>query len=473
MKLKPFATAATIGLAGALGVPHPADAQAPAPAQAAPPAAPAPAAAAAPSTAMDLGNGISMSGHVEAGTTINTDSPANNTNFGQTFNDRDNTFRMNQAMLNIERDLDPKNAGWQWGFKFTGMYGTDARVTHFYGEFDRVTHSPYQWDIVELDAQAHVPWIGGGTDVKLGQYPTPIGYEVIDATGNPFYSHSMIFFYGIPYKHTGLLTTTHVNETLDLWLGLDTGVNDSIGSMGQLNNEFPKALLGFGLNNLMDGNLTILALAHIGPEASAYAQFANAAGQPLGGPTCSAAGGPVCGALFVPGANNKVLQIYDTIITYKISDSLTSTTELNYIKSDILEASGGGVATYLSYALNDQWTLNGRAEAFEDQNGAFVTEGTESLDYVNGPRGLLPVGAYFANIGSGRAAFNDLLGEITLGATYKPAVSDKFNVMIRPEVRFDSLIGGTSGIKPYDVNSMGVGTKTSQITLAADLIVGF
>ena len=45
-------------------------------------------------------------------------------------------------MLNVERDLDPKNADWQWGFKFTGMYGTDSRVTHFYGEFDRVTKQP-------------------------------------------------------------------------------------------------------------------------------------------------------------------------------------------------------------------------------------------------------------------------------------------------------------------------------------------
>lgn len=453
MKLSLFATVATIGLAAALVGPNAALAQAPAaPAPgAAPPAAPAP--AAAPSTAFDLGNGISMSGHVEAGTTINPDSPANNINFGQTFNDRANTFRMNQAMLNVERDLDPKNADWQWGFKFTGMYGTDARVTHFLGEFDRATHSPYQFDIVELDAKAHVPWYGGGTDVTVGQYPTPIGYEVIDATGNPFYSHSMIFFYGIPFKHTGILTTTHVNDTLDVWLGLDTGVNDSIGD-GMNDNEFPKVLAGIGLNGLMGGNLTVLALSHIGPEEPAVTQN-------FGPPT------------FNTGANSKLLQIYDGVITYKISDALTSTTELNVIRSDILSDTGGGVATYLSYALNDQWTLNGRAEVFEDQNGGFVFVGTTAQDYVNGERFLVPQFGYNALTGQAFRRFNVALGELTLGATYKPAISDKFNVMIRPEVRYDSVVGGTAGIAPYDVNGKGIGSKSSQFTLATDFIIGF
>ena len=54
-----------------------------------------------------------------------------------------------------------------------------------------------------MDAQARICPAGGGTDVKFGQYPTPLGDEVIDATGNTFYSHSYIFNYGLPFKHTG------------------------------------------------------------------------------------------------------------------------------------------------------------------------------------------------------------------------------------------------------------------------------
>jgi len=420
----------------------------------------------APPPLIPLPYGMTLNGHIEGGTTINTDDPDNNIVFGQTFNDRGNTFRVNQAMLTLQKALDPKDAGYQWGFKLQGMYGTDSRVTHFFGEFDRSTNSPYQWDIIEANVQAHLPYWFNGTDVKVGQYATPIGYEVIDATGNPFYSHSYIFFYGLPFKHTGALTTTHVNDVLDLWLGLDTGVNDSIGQKGMANNQFPKALFGFGLNGLMDGKLTILALAHIGPETSRFFEATNpVTNQPAGGPL----------AVNV-GANSKVVQFYDAVVTYKINDAWTSTTEFNYVKNDFLAVSAGGVATYLSYAYNDQWTFTGRAEAFSDQStglGGLVTIATNSTGYVNGARGLAPSLGYGANINTG-AAYNVLYSEITLGATYKPTLPwSQINAAIRPEIRYDTIIGGSRGLKPFDVNAAGVGTKTSQVTLAVDFILGF
>jgi hypothetical protein len=445
MKLRLFASVAAIGLASALSLPAGAQQTAPAP-------------AAAPSTAMDLGYGISMSGHVEVGTSINPDSPRNNINFGQTFTDQANTVRMNQALLNIERDLDPKIADFQWGFKFTGMYGTDSRVTHFMNEFDRVTNSPYQWDIVELDAQFHAPTIGGGTDIKVGQYPTPLGYEVIDATGNPFYSHSYIFNFGLPFKHTGLLTTTHVSDMLDLWLGIDTGVNNSIGAKGMANNEFPKALFGFGLNGLMGGKLTILGLAHVGPENPGTLQF------------------PPFGVVANPGANSHVRDYVDFVTTYKIDDSWTTVNEINLIHDDLAHATGGGVAQYLSYSLSDEWTLNGRAEVFADQHGAFVGVGQTSLDYANLQRGIFPANfsAYASGNGPGSGIIADsTYGEITLGASYRPSLFAGGYVTIRPELRYDTIVGGSKGAKPFDVNAAGFGTKTSQITLSVDAIVGF
>src|ERR1700722_10325883 len=247
MRLRSVAPIATVCVLGTLAVSAQAQTAAPAPAA---PATPAPPAAWADT--------IKFSGHVEAGISGNFDDPKNNINFGQLFTDQANSPRMNQAMLTLERDLDPKATDYDLGFKLQGMYGTDARITHFFNEFDRVTNSPYQWDIVEANVQAHLPWLfGGGIDAKLGQYSTPLGAEVIDATGNALYSHSYIFNYGLPFKHTGLLTTSHVTDMLDIWAGIDTGVNDSVGTKGMNNGEFPKALVGFGLNNLLDGNLTV------------------------------------------------------------------------------------------------------------------------------------------------------------------------------------------------------------------------
>ena len=39
------------------------------------------------------------------------------------------------------------------------MYGTDARITHFFNEGDLWTNSPYQSDIVEANLQAHLSYI--------------------------------------------------------------------------------------------------------------------------------------------------------------------------------------------------------------------------------------------------------------------------------------------------------------------------
>ncbi|HXP31124.1 MAG TPA: outer membrane beta-barrel protein [Stellaceae bacterium] len=450
MRLKTFAPAAAACIAGAVA----ASAQAQTPAPAAPPPA-APAAAPAPTGFWDS---IKYSGHLEAGISGNPDDPANHINFGQLFTDRANFPRINQIMANVERDLDPKNPDFDVGFKFTGMYGTDSRITHFYNELDRVTRSPYQWDIVEADVQAHVPLAStNGIDLKLGQYPTPLGAEVIDATGNPLYSHTYIFNYGLPFKHTGALATFHVNDTIDLWGGIDTGVNDSIGQ-GMNNDEFPKALFGFGLNGLVDGNLTILALAHIGPE------------NPVATPGAT---------LGIPGANNYVREYYDVVVTYKFNDNLTSMTEFNRIHDDYFNATAGGVAQYLTYTINDQWSVTGRAEAFADQSGShgfcgFVAQPQRPLDYVDGERGLaFPTNdTYCANSNTGRA-FNAVYGALTLGATYKPPVAlGPLSLMLRPEVRYDQVIGG-SNVKPFDINASGVGTKSNQFTIAMDAILAF
>jgi hypothetical protein len=68
---------------------------------------------------------------------------------------------------------------------------------------------------------------------------------------------------------------------------------------------------------------------------------------------------------------------------------------------------------------------------------------------------------------------NTTFGEITLGATYKPPLPwNNVNFMVRPEVRYDGVIGGGNA-KPYDVNASGVGTKTTQFTAAVDFILGF
>src|ERR1700712_5383075 len=279
-----------------------ASAQTPAPA--ATEAAPAPAAADAPPPGYWI-NGIHLSAQIEGGVTGNPAGPK--TNFGQLFTDKPNTFLLNRILLTANKPLDPKAAGFDWGFKLQGMYGSDARYTQFLGELNRVNpNDRNQFDIVEANALFHLPVLfEGGIDIKAGQYSTPIGFETIDPSTNPFYSHSYIFNFGIPLKHTGILTTSHVSGLLDVYLGADTGVNTTFGPLGD-NNGAISFLGGVGLN-MMDGALTILALSHIGPENATR--------------VLSPAGF---------NANGYYRYLNDIIITYKATTELTFVTEFNW-----------------------------------------------------------------------------------------------------------------------------------------------
>jgi len=397
-------------------------------AQTAPSADP-PAAAAPPAAWADT---LKLHGSVEAGITINPNGPGDGLNFGQLFTDKANEPLLNQILLTAERPLDPKAEGDDYGFKLQGMIGTDARYTHFLGELDRTIHDRTQIDIVEANFLYHYAGAtDGGVDFKIGQYSTPIGFEVIDATANPFYSHSYIFNFGIPLKHTGGYATIHVNDMVDLYAGGDTGVNTSLFHGD--NNGVPAFLGGVGLNGLMDGKLTLLGLTHIGAENPSHTPGFN--------------------------ADAELRWIGDIVATYKYSDALALTTELNYIRDDGFHAQAYGVAAYGVYTIDDNMSVALRGELFRDANGFFVGAFKNPLDFVDVEKGIPPTGF----VGNGKATY----GELTLGMTYKPDfVPEAFSgTMIRPELRVDQVIDGH--------NAYNNQTDASQVTIGIDLVVPF
>ena len=368
---------------------------------------------------------LKLSGHIEAGITGNPDAPRNGLNFGHLFTDRANTPLLNQLMLTAERPLDPKATGYDFGLKLQGMWGSDARYTHGFNEFDRVIGGRYQLDLVEANALAHLPLLTeGGIDLKLGQFPSPMSAEVIDAAGNLFYSHSYIFNFGVPFKHTGGLATIHLNSIVDLYLGGDTGVNAWVGAKGD-NNKSAAGQAGIGLN-LLDGKLTVVGLTHIGPEN--------------------------------PNDDRNLRYLNDITAAWKVNDKLTLTTDVNYIRDDGLHAIGYGAAQYVAYNLSDQIALIARAEVWRDNNGAFVAAFPGNLDFTNAQRGLSPA----TTIGGGRTTY----GALTIGVNYKPEVPKAIEgFVIRPELRFDDALNGTT---PFNA-----GKSDHQVTIAADFVLPF
>src|SRR3977135_719149 len=201
-------------------------------------------------------------GWIEAGITGNNDAPTDNPNFGHLFTDRANEALLNQASIVGERTLDPNATGFDWGFKVWFMYGSDSRYTKSLGFMDLSTNDRVQPDFPEISASFHLPIItAGGLDLKLGKYQDPMSAETVDPRNNVFYSHSYIFNFGIPGNDLGGLATLHVNKYLDVYAGINRGVNTSFDD----NNNSIAFEGGIGLN-LLDGNLTTLALTHIGPE---------------------------------------------------------------------------------------------------------------------------------------------------------------------------------------------------------------
>ncbi len=409
---------------------------------------PTPATPATPAAPKSWWDAVNLSGYLEAGVTGNFDSPSSGLNFGRLFDDKSNQILPNQGALIFERPLDT-SGGFDFGFRFMGMMGTDARYTHFLGEADRLTTSRIQYDVVEADIQMHTPYFfAGGEEWKIGQFPTLLGAETIDPRTNYFYSHSYIFNFGLPLKDTGLMLVTHVSPLIDIYTGAITGVNTSLGRPFGDNNGAGAFEGGIGFN--ISDALTILATTNIGPED-----------------TCG-----VPGALY--SCNSTLREYGDVVVTWKINPKLTAIAEFNIVHDGgpFLSAAGrtysptaGGAAGYLLYQWNDQISLNGRAEIFRDANGFFVTAFPGSnLDFINCESGH---GTCVA-LGPGAPA---TYGELTIGINYKPPVPKIFSgFVIRPEFRFDDELSGPNA---FDINRAGVAHAKTQETAAVDFILPF
>ncbi len=367
---------------------------------------------AAPEAPKTWMSGITLGAQIQGGYVFNPAFPEQRINFGQTLNDRANQPMLNQAVITLQRQIDPKNPGpYEVGFKLQAQYGSDSRYTQALGIFNHAVNNQMQPDIGEASVSMHLPWLTeGGIDVKAGLYPTLLGAETIDPSTNLFYTHSYIFNFGLPLKHTGAYAITHALPWLDVYTGIDTGTNTTFG-MGGDNNSAMAGVLGFGLN-LLEGNLTVLALTHFGPENPAK---------------------------LVPNANGYYRYFNDVVVTYKPNDKLTLITEGNWVRESLNQANGFGAAQYASYALSEQVALNGRAEIWRDDKGFFVAAFPSVHGFTSTQLG---------NPAPVMTARPTTYGAITLGVTYKPTLpAPVAGLLIRPELRYDSSLNNS---KPFN-----------------------
>lgn len=162
------------------------------------------------------------------------------------FNDVPDDIRLQQAWAYVEKKAKTDGCSADWGYRADIVYGTDAQKTQAFGNdggtwdvtFD---NGIYGWALPQ--AYAELGW--NDWSVKVGHFFTPIGYEVVPATGNFFYSHALMMFNSEPFTHTGVLGTYTASEATTLYagwtLGWDTGFDQFDGGnnwLGGIGHKF-------------------------------------------------------------------------------------------------------------------------------------------------------------------------------------------------------------------------------------------
>ncbi|MDA7978083.1 MAG: porin [Pirellulales bacterium] len=295
------------------------------------------------------------------------------------FNDYANGFLSHQNWLFIERTRQSECGCWDWGLRADFVHGADGPDTQAFGDegwdfgWNTSNNNVYGAAIPQLYLEL------GNEDlsIKLGHFYTIIGYEVVQAPDNFFFSHSYTMYYGEPFTHTGALATYNVSDDVAFMGGWTAGWDSG------WENRFDAStfLGGVALNLTEETSMTYALVA---------GDFGN-------------------------GAPNNAGDIYmhSVVLSRQISDRLT-----HILQSDVGNNSGlgpgdsewYGVNSYLLYMVNDCWSIGQRSEWFRDDDGARVSSPNGGF---NGA-----AGSYY---------------ELTVGINYRPNA----NVLFRPEIRWD------------------------------------
>ena len=368
--------------------------------------------------------GISTYGWVNAGIGANNWGSAFNGPI--TFNDRNWQGQMNQLYLVNEKVLDTEDGGWDWGGRVDLLYGTDYIYTTARGLDGNLFYQPNpagsggapSW-VSSKDYGLAMPQLYGEVGygdhaVKFGHFYTIIGYEVVPAIGNFFYTHAYTMQYGEPFTHTGILDVWTVNDQLTVYGGITNGwdnYSDPINYFGINNPGYP----GANSNAAFLGGATFKS----SDEAQAL--------------TMTVSSGNEIGSFdSVSGlANIGNRSILSTVYINELSDKLTyvfqndNGWQFNAGTPDTLNQAQPGTALwyginqYMFYTFSDNVVGGMRLEWFRDNNGYRV---------INPIRNAL-FGGPFQN------GYQGNFWQATWGLNWKPNGSR--NWMIRPELRYD------------------------------------
>ncbi len=202
-------------------------------------------------TALFQNLGLNFGSWLSFGYNHNFDNPQNGRNGPVTFADRTSRVQLNQLNLFLERAVNTEGGAWDFGGRVDFMFGSDTRFTQAVGlEFSDAGKQKWVSDVEQkfnrlalpqAYLQVYAPVLNGIT-AKLGHFYTPIGYEVVTAPDNFFFTHAYTMQYGEPFTHTGALLSIPLLKNLTLTVGAVDGwdnftanIDDAWSFIGGLN----------------------------------------------------------------------------------------------------------------------------------------------------------------------------------------------------------------------------------------------
>ncbi len=148
-----------------------------------------------------------------------------------------------------------------FGFRADLMYGIDANDTQAFGnnpgEWDYQNgfdHGAYGWAIPQLYGEVA---LNENWSVKAGHFYTLVGYEVVTAPDNFFYSHAITMYNSEPFTHTGFVATGNISDNLTVYAGWTLGWDTGFDQLG----DGSSWLGGFSYSLSDNASLTYISTA--------------------------------------------------------------------------------------------------------------------------------------------------------------------------------------------------------------------
>ncbi len=324
--------------------------------------------------------GINVSGWAQSGILTNSHGAGTNGPLG--FNNLTD-FNLHQLWIYGEKKTDTEKNDIDWGGRVDYVYGVDGPDTQAFGD----QSWDYGWSsgsgrYGSALPQAYVDLAFGDWTIRGGRFYTSIGYEVVPATGNFFFSHAYAMYYAEPFTHTGFLVTRKLNDKLTVsggWVdGWDSGFD---------NNNKESTFLG-GATLTLSEDATLAWMVSAG-------NWGN-------------------GAVSTSGD----IYMNSIVFNYKVTEKWTYILQHDLGINSNLPGGGEtqwyGINQYLLRKINDCLSAGARFEWFRDDDGVRVVAGND--------------GNYY---------------EATLGVNYKPHANLLFRPEVRWDW-YDGAVAGNN-----------------------------